>query len=451
MPDTVAAVAVDRHAEITRRVLTMLFRWYGPRDFTVRFWDSGEWLPDEGQPSRFTWVFNHPGALRAANLPPGPAVFGGAYLYDDFDVEGDMIAFLHLANHLNRTTRVRLKWYEHLQIGWLLLKLPNTPRPRLRNVSAQLSGDVHSLQRDLQAISYHYNFSNRCYELMLGPSMAYTSGVFESPDEDLDTAQYRKYDLVCRKLRLQPGQRLLDIGCGWGGLIMHAAKHYGVQTVGVTISEEQLHYARAKIEEAGLSDRCRVDLVDYRKIDPNERFDKISTIEVTEHFGIAQYPTYFRKCRSLLKPHGNLLLQQITLLGDKDPTAAPGFNQAYVFPDGELAPLNTTLQAAMRTGFEPRDVESFREHYRLTLRHWLNNTEKNREEFVAEAGEAGYRKYRIFYAGACYGFETLAYNVHQILLANPDEDSLCGMPLNRTDWYDTDADELKRRITQTNG
>jgi len=331
------AVAADRHMETTRRILVDLFRWYGPRDFTVRFWDAGEWGPDPGQPSRFTWVFRHSGAFRAANLPPGPAPFGAAFLYDDFDVEGDMIAFLHLANHLHRVARVRLKWYEHLSIGWRMLSLPNTPRPRLGHGAVKVSGGVHTQNRDLQAVSYHYNFSNRCYELILGPSMGYTSGVYETESDDLTATQYRKFDLICRKLRLQPGQRLLDIGCGWAGLIMHAVRHYGVEAVGITISQEQLTYARARIEAAGLQDRCRVQLLDYRNLDPAERFDAITTIEVAEHFGVANFPTYFNKCYTLLNTHGRLLLQQITLLEDKDPTAAPKFNQKYVFPDGELA------------------------------------------------------------------------------------------------------------------
>jgi len=427
--------SADRHVETTRRCLQIMCQWYGPRDFTVRFWGIEDWLPDPGQPSRFTWVLNHPGAFRAANIPPSSATCGGAYLYDDFDIEGDIIAFVRLGNYFHRVAARRLKWYQHLAIGWRLLTLPNTPRPRLGHNATELSGSVHSRERDLQAISYHYNFSNRVYELMLGPTMGYTSGVFAHENEDLDAAQTRKFDLICRKLRLAPGQRMLDVGCGWGGLMIHAAKNYGVDVVGVTISEEQAKYCREKIDAAGVAARCEVRLCDYRDIEPTERFDKITTVEVAEHFGVAQFPTYFRKCFALLKPRGNLLLQQITLLGDEDPTAAKAFCQAYVFPDGELASLDTSLRAGAQAGFEPRDVESFREHYMLTLKHWLENTEARREELIAECGEAGYRKYRIFYAGAYYGFDDLAYNVHQMLFAKPDDEVRCGLPLNRTDWY----------------
>lgn len=436
---SVAVAAVDRHVATSRRILDDLFRWYGPRDFSVRYWDADEQGPDDGQPNLFTWVFNHPGALRAAYIPPTSAAFGGAYLHDDFDVEGDMLAFTRMGNYLHDAANHRLTWRDKLRLGWNLLKLPNIRRPRAGKRS-NVSGELHSRDRDLQAVSYHYNFSNRCFELMLGPSMGYTSGVYAHEHEDLDTAQYRKFDLICRKLRLRPGHRLLDVGCGWAGLVMHAAKHYGARCVGVTISDEQLKYARAAVERAGLSDRIRIDLCDYRNIDPAERFDAISTVEVAEHFGVAQFPTYFRKMRSLLKPHGNLLLQQITLQGDRDTTAAPSFNQAYVFPDGELANLSVTLKAATNAGFEVRDAESFREHYKITLRQWLERTEAARDEIVAESGEAGYRKFRIFYGGAYYGFDANAYNVYQVLFANPDDRADCGLPLNRTDWYARDFD-----------
>jgi cyclopropane-fatty-acyl-phospholipid synthase len=433
---SVVAAVADRHVETSRRLLSDLLRWYGPRDFTVRFWNGDEWLPDDGRPSKFTWVLNHPGALRAAYVPPTAAQFGSAYLYDDFDVEGDMVEFVRMSNYLHHTAKGRLRWLDHLGLGWKVMKLPNTPRPRAGHTAAKVSGEMHSVDRDRQAISYHYDFSNKCFEWMLGPAtMCYASGVFERDDEDLDTAQFRKLDMLCRKLRLQPGQRMLDVGSGWGGLVMHAAKHFGVEAVGVTISKEQAACSRERIARAGLEDRCRIDLIDYRHIDPSEQFDKIVTVEVMEHFGAAMFPTFFRKCRQLLKPRGNMLIQQITLSGKEDTTAAPDFSRNFVFPDGELTPVSTTLRAAEGEGFEVRDVEGFREHYILTLRHWLKNTEDHHDDIVATTSEAGYRMFRIYFAAACYGFLANVYNLHQVLLSNPDDQCQSGMPMNRTDWY----------------
>lgn len=433
---SVAVAAVDRHVETSRRLLRDLLRWYGPRDFTVRFWDADEWLPDEGRPSKFTWVLKHPGALRAAYVPPTAPAFGAAYLYDDFDVEGDMVEFVRMANYLHHTARSRLKWLDHIGLGWRVMKLPNTKQPRTGHQAAKVSGEMHSVERDRQAISYHYDFSNKCFEWMLGSrTMCYASGVFERDDEDLDTAQIRKLDMLCRKLRLKPGERLLDVGSGWGGLVMHAAQHFGVEAVGVTISKEQAACSRERIAAAGLADRCRIDLVDYRNIDPAEKFDKIVTVEVMEHFGGENFPTFFRKCRQLLKPRGAMLIQQITLTKQEDTTAAPDFSRTFVFPDGELTPVSTTLRAAEGEGFEVRDVESIREHYILTLAHWLRNTEEHHDDIVATTSEAGYRMFRIYFAAAKYGFLTNVYNLHQVLLANPDDAAQSGMPMSRTDWY----------------
>ena len=431
----VVAPTLDRNVELSRGILQHLFRGYGPRDFTVRFWDADEWLPDAGQESKFTWVLKHPGALRSAYVPPTGANFGAAYLYDDFDVEGDMVEFVRLGNYLHHYANKNLTIFDRILLGWRIMKLPNTPKPRAGHKAAKMEGKMHSTDRDRQAISYHYDFSNKCFELMLGPLMTYSSGVFESDDEALTPAQERKLDMLCRKLRLKPGERLLDIGSGWGGLIMHAAKNYGVEAVGITISKEQAALTRERIAKAGLSDRCRVELRDYRELDPKQPFDKMVTVEVLEHFGGSTFPTFFKKCYEVLKPRGTFMIQQITLSGTEDTTAAPDFSRSYVFPDGELTPVSTTLRAAEGAGFEVRDVECIREHYITTCRHWLANTENYHDEIVSTTSEAGYRMFRIYFAAACYGFLTNVYNLHQVLVSKPDGDCVSGLPRTRNDWY----------------
>jgi cyclopropane-fatty-acyl-phospholipid synthase len=270
---------------------------------------------------------------------------------------------------------------------------------------------------------------------VLGPSKLYTCAMFDSPQESLETAQQRKLDVICRKLRLKPGDRLLDIGCGWGGLGMFAAENYGVQVVGVNLGRPQTEWARARIRAAGLEDRCRVEVADYRDLDEREAFDRITCVEVGEHFGAGQFPTYWEKCRRLLRPGGTVLHQQIMLAGHTDmPAMALPFMLRYIFPDGELLPLNFVLRHAEEKGLEVRDVESIREHYPLTLKHWLANLESHEQELTAATDQATYRAFRLYLGGAVFGLETNCYSVYQMLLVKPDG-GRSGLPLSRNDWY----------------
>jgi cyclopropane-fatty-acyl-phospholipid synthase len=299
-----------------------------------------------------------------------------------------------------------------------------------------MRGSVHSRERDRQAVAHHYDVSNEFFAQMLDPRMLYTCAVYAHPNEELEIAQARKLDLVCRKLRLKAGERFLDIGCGWGGLVIYAAQNYGVRALGVTLSQKQAEWGQRKVREAGLEDRVRIEHLDYRDIDEREPFDKVATIEVTEHFGREQLPTYFRKCWRLLKPQGSLLLQQITM---NDPAVLRAsnkvFNEAYVFPDGELLSVVATQEAAERVGFEIRDVEGFREHYGFTLRDWLRNLEAHHDEAVRAASETSYRIFRAYLAAsACFGTFNSRWGLYQVLFvkAHPCES---GYPLSRADWY----------------
>lgn len=427
------ATNADPQVQSSLSVMQTLVDGYGPRDFAVRFWDGTTWSPDSGQAASFTLVLNHPGSVRRMFWPPRPLTTGQAFLYDDFDVEGDMLAFAGLCGFL-ANLKNRLSLLQKLRLGWRIWKLPEVIKPRLGREAVKLTGRKHSRQRDHQAISYHYDTPNEFFENVLDPTMQYTCAVFGSPSEDLETAQRRKMDLLCRKLRIQPGERLVDVGCGWAGQIMHAAKNYGAYGIGVTLAQRQAEWCIRAIRQAGLEDRCRIDVCDYRDIDESLPIDKIVTVEVAEHFGEENLPLYFQKCWRLLRPGGSLLLQQITLAGETGMTVARDFSEHYIFPDGELVPLSTLVRLGELTGFEVRDVESLREHYPTTLKAWLRNLESNHDAIVRATDEATYRVFRLFFSGACLGFQNNIYNLHHILFVKPDG-IRSGYPLNRHDWY----------------
>jgi len=342
-----------------RRFFQDLLADFRPRRFDVRFWDGSVWSGDSAS-ADFTIVLRHAGAVRRMFWPPTPLTFCSAHVFDDFDVEGDMLAFQDLCNSLSVDVS-KLPLSRRLAFAWRLWRLPRSQGLRAGREPAQLSGPLHSRERDRAAIRYHYDQPAVLFERMLGPAMLYTSGIWESPDETLETAQTRKLDIICRKLRLKSGDRLLDIGCGWGMLGIHAAKNYGAQTLGITISQAGADWARARIRAEGLESRCRVEVIDYRDLPDDQPFDKITCIEVGEHFGAAQFPTYWRKCNSLLRPGGAILHQQIETAGHtRMPDSAAAFSQRFIFPDGELVPLNFLLRHAEEAELEVRDVESLR-------------------------------------------------------------------------------------------
>jgi cyclopropane-fatty-acyl-phospholipid synthase len=305
---------------------------------------------------------------------------------------------------------------------------PQEVRPR---------GRRHSKRRDSVAVSHHYDVSNRFYAWILGPSMAYTCAVYPDPAATLEEAQFEKHDLVCRKLALRPGMRLLDVGCGWGGMVLHAARHYGVEALGVTVSGAQVEWAQRAIGEAGISDRAEVRLLDYRDV-PEGDFDAISSIGLTEHVGDAQLPAYFDFLYAKLAPRGRLLNHCITRPGNRYPSLLrDGFIERYVFPDGELVGPGRVISTMHDAGFELRHEENLREHYTHTLTAWGRNLEANWSEAVEEVGEGRARVWRLYLAGSRVSFETNWLELHQAL-GTKTVAGEAAMPL-RPDWERCEA------------
>lgn len=292
----------------------------------------------------------------------------------------------------------------------------------------------HSIKSDRRAISHHYDVGNEFYRLFLGRDNLYSCAYFRTPHDDLDRAQTDKLDHICRKLRLQPGEKLLDIGCGWGGLISYAARYYGVAATGVTISPNQYEHVRELIVQQGLAQSCRVELADYREVAGEGCYDKIVSVGMFEHVGLKNLPVYFRTAARLLKEEGLFLNHGITTeraYRRSDP--ATRFINKYVFPGGELTRLSRILSVT-EDNFETLDVESLREHYARTLKLWTVNLRDNREQALAAAGEKIYRTWLLYMAGSAWGFEKGNINVYQVLLARK-RTGFPPVPLTRADIY----------------
>ena len=421
----------DQEAARTLAILRLMLRDYHPRDFRIRLW-NGSQLPAETNSSRFTLVLKHPDALQhMLRNTKSDLSIAEAYISGKVDVEGDIGAAMAVAQPL-----MSRKWRTPTvaRIGWQLPRMPTSLHRSNGWRPAGLRGGLHSIERDRQAVTYHYNVSNDFYALWLDQRLVYSCAYFETGDEDLDTAQERKLDYLCRKLRLEAGERLLDIGCGWGGLIIHAAQRYGVQALGITLSENQAMLANARIAQAGLQHHCRVEVRDYRQMREINGFDKIVSVGMFEHVGESRLPLYFRHAWQLLRPGGVFLNHGIALRGTDRRQTGPTFIGRYVFPDGELVPINAALRCAEQASFEVRDVESLREHYALTLRHWARRLELHQDQALQVVDKPTLRVWQLFLHGTAYFFTSGLLNLYQALLLKPDK-GRSGLPLTRNDWY----------------
>lgn len=439
--------ANDRAVETTVSVWRELLGGYTGCNLAARLWDGTVWESQPGEPANFTLVFHHAGSLRKMFTPPSELAMAEAYIYDDIDIEGDIESIFPLAEYLQNKpwgAAERLRFLKHLH------SLPGEGPERSGRQPAILLGRPHSRDRDRQAVTYHYDTSNDFFRLWLDTDMVYSCAYFAAPDDDLDLAQQGKLDYICRKLRLNRGEHLLDIGCGWGGLAMHAARGYGVNVSGITLSQPQADLANERIRQAGLSGQCRVEVRDYREIDEPGSFDKLVSVGMFEHVGESELPAYFAQAWRLLRPGGVFLNHGIASNATEPPSSSPSFSDKYVFPDGELLPIHTTLRAAESTGFEVRDVESLREHYALTLRHWVRRLEARHAEACQFTDEATYRVWRLFMSGSAYRFQTGRLNVYQALLLKSNKGT-SGLPLTRADWYDVQDQEVAAKSGSNSG
>jgi cyclopropane-fatty-acyl-phospholipid synthase len=374
-------------------------------------------------------------AVRRILWAPGELGVARAFVSGDLSVEGDLYQLLRV---LNGAARGDLR-----SVGFRALPAAFEAARRLGAIGTPLpapaeecrpAGRLHSPSRDAKVISHHYDVGNDFYRLVLGPSMTYSCARFVTGDATLEEAQAAKYELICHKLGLdrQPGSRLLDVGCGWGSMAMHAARHHGATVVGVALSREQVDEATRRVAEAGLDDRVEIRLQDYRDL-RGERFDAISSIGMFEHVGTSRMTQYFETLRSLLGPEGRLLNHAISKPGGSV-LGRRSFVGRYVFPDGELLDVSEVIRAMQRTGFEVRDVESLREHYSRTLHHWVANLEDHWDEAVALVGEPRANVWRLYMAASANGFDDGGLAIHQVLGVVPGPDGRSGMPPTRQGW-----------------
>jgi cyclopropane-fatty-acyl-phospholipid synthase len=411
-----------------------------PPPVRIRAWDGSQAGPS-GAP---ILVVRNRRALRRLLWKPGELGLARAWVAGDLDIDGDLYTTLALlAGHIwerdedARTLAQALRDPEFRAAVRGLVKLAGSPLPPAppREEARRPRRNLHTKRTDRRAISHHYDVGNDFYEIVLGPSMVYSCAYWPSPDSTLEQAQHDKLELVCRKLGLRPGQRLLDVGCGWGSMAVHAAREHGVSVVGVTLSQEQAAYARKRVADEGLTDKVEIRVQDYRDVRDGP-YDAISSIGMAEHVGAERYLDYATDLHGLLGPGGRLLNHQIARRPQRDETAydVDAFIDSYVFPDGELQPVGVTVAQLERAGFEVRDVESIREHYGLTLRHWVARLEADWQRAVQLTSPGRARVWRLYMAASALAFERNRIGVNQVLAVRTPESGKSGMPLRARIW-----------------
>jgi cyclopropane-fatty-acyl-phospholipid synthase len=437
-------MSVLSHSDVASNVRVALDRVAGGRlrrlPFTLKFWD-GSTLPGES-PTPVT-VLRSPKAIAYLLRAPNQVGLARAWVTGVLDVEGDVEALLAARDRFHG---IALSAADRAKLLFAAVRAaPSTVVRRARIPSIEMAprGRRHSLARDRASVRHHYEVSNDFYRLVLGPSMTYSCAYFESAEDTLEEAQERKHELICRKLRLSPGERLLDIGCGWGSLLLHAAEHHGARGVGVTLSESQAELARERVRAAGLGDLVEIRVADYRELRDGP-FDKIASVGMYEHVGRAELAEYAARVAGLLRPGGLFLNHGIARLTSEQPGPDTFINR-YIFPDGELHPV-TEIQSAMHAvGLEVRDVESLREHYPLTLRRWLANLEADTDRAVEIVGSERERAWWLYMLISAVGFGDGEITIYQVLAARLGGEHR--LPLDRAELIAAEPGRVDRRLT----
>jgi cyclopropane-fatty-acyl-phospholipid synthase len=428
-PDVGAPSSSRPAAEALAPMLEALLGGIPPIRF--EFWDGSTLGPTDDD--RFVRVLS-PDALRRIAWSPDELGFARAFVMGDLEVVGNLAEALHLVERTLpdqvRTGVAALPkaFVATRQIGAFGPPLPAPPEEIVPH------GVRHSIRRDRTAVSHHYDVGNEFYELILGPAMTYSCARFADETTTLAEAQAAKHDLICRKLGLpeRPGARVLDVGCGWGSMAIHAAREHGARVVGVTISREQAAAARRRVAEAGVDDLVEIRDQDYRLIDDGP-FDAISSIGMAEHVGRRRMNTYFATLFALLTPGGRMLNHAISSVGGSR-MGRRSFIGRYVFPDGELLDVADTIHSMQSEGFEVRDVENLREHYAITLRHWVANLEQHWDRAVELVGVRRARVWRLYMSASINRFEGAHIAIHQVLGVRCDPAGASGMPRTRVGW-----------------
>jgi cyclopropane-fatty-acyl-phospholipid synthase len=447
--------APDPGLASTLAILDMVFGPTSERTFDVRLWDGTLLRGGAPRKADFGIDIRRRGGLRRMLIRPSELSIVEAFISGDVDVTGNLESAMSIGDAIHdRIHSLR----GALKLILLVLALPaeDDQEVELTRYSRALKLLKPNARRASSSeIQFHYDVGNEFYALWLEPYMQYTCGYYASEHDDLASAQVAKLEHICRKLRLAPGMKLLDIGCGWGGLVTYAAEHFGVEALGISLSPSQLEWANRRIAEKGLADRCRVELRDMRDLETNAQFDRLTSIGVTEHIPEAEQQAYFTRAYKLLKPGGMFMNQCNVSYNSARSTNSvrermanwlwkrDQFIDRYVFPDGKIVPLGHLITKAEHGGFETHDVENLREHYTRTMRDWLRGLERHEREATAMVGERTYRVWRLYMTAAAYGFEHGAIGLAQILLVKPFENGDSGLPRTRADLYREPGPDLR--------
>lgn len=417
----------DKRLKLCTELLHIIFKGYTGQ-VAIRLWNDEVVIGNNN--AKCTLIFKQSYPLRDFFLSRDMNRLAEAYIDGVVDAEGELERFFDLVDYLQARD---FTLSERFKIFFLALRMTNNMEKKVIN---SFSTGTERDSNTKNSIAYHYDISNEFYKLFLDPEMVYSCAYFSDPEQSLADAQREKLDYICRKLRLTPGQKLLDIGCGWGGLALWAARNYGVSVHGITLSQKQHNYAAARAHDLKLDNRVNFELRDYRKLSDGTHYDRIVSVGMFEHIGIDNFPVYFSTVRKLLKPHGLFLNHGITNDTGWQRTPITQFINNYIFPDGELARISDVTTAMEKAGFEILDTEALRPHYVLTLRNWVRELEKNRNMAVNNTDEVIYKLWRLYMAGSTYYFNHGNTNVYQILACRHHQPWV--LPLRRDDIYVND-------------